>query len=75
MSPALRALLITGYPNADGLAELSPSATILVKPFRGDTLIATIKSLLDDTHSRSKETIELTDRSFGTDNPAGRGGG
>jgi DNA-binding NtrC family response regulator len=25
MSPGLRALLITGYPNADGLAELTPS--------------------------------------------------
>ena len=71
----LKALLITGYPNADGLAELSPSTTILVKPFRGDTLTATIKSLLDDTQSMTKETITLGDRSFETQNPANRGGG
>jgi DNA-binding NtrC family response regulator len=75
MSPGLRALLITGYPNADGLAELTPITTILVKPFRGDTLIATIKSLFDDMQPISSETIELTDRTFGTENLANRGGG
>lgn len=73
ISPPLRALLITGYPNADGLAELSPSATILVKPFRGDTLISTIRSLLDDGQPIENETIELADRSFETENPNRRG--
>jgi CheY-like chemotaxis protein len=44
--PSLKAMLITAYPNADGLAELPPDTSILQKPFRRDTLIARVKSLL-----------------------------
>ena len=47
--PTLKALVITGYPNADELAELPPHASILVKPFRGATLLAEIRSLLNQT--------------------------
>jgi DNA-binding NtrC family response regulator len=60
--PAIRTLLITGYPNADGLAELTASTTVLVKPFRGDTLIANIKAILNDMQAVSNETMELIDR-------------
>ena len=44
--PQLKALVITGYPNADGLAELPPHTTILAKPFRRATLLAAVSSLL-----------------------------
>jgi CheY-like chemotaxis protein len=60
--PNLKALVITGYPNADGLAELSPSIRILVKPFRRDTLIAEIKTLLGEMPPVLRETAELTDQ-------------
>jgi CheY-like chemotaxis protein len=54
--PDLKTMVITGYPNADGLAELPPHTTLLVKPFRRDTLMAAIASLLGEA---STETIEL----------------
>ena len=60
--PNLRALVITGYPNADGLAELSPSIKLLVKPFRRDTLITEIKSLLDEMPPVLRETAEPADQ-------------
>jgi DNA-binding NtrC family response regulator len=40
--PNLKALLMTGYPNA----ELPPHTPILVKPFRRATLIAEVRSVL-----------------------------
>lgn len=57
--PNLRALVITGYPNADGLAELPSSIKVLVKPFRRDTLITEIKALLDEM---PRETAEPADQ-------------
>ncbi len=42
----LKALVITGYPNADGLAQLPPHTMVLTKPFRRNTLIAGVRSLL-----------------------------
>jgi CheY-like chemotaxis protein len=48
IQPNLKAMVITGYPNADGLAELPLHTTILVKPFRQLTLIARIMSMLDE---------------------------
>jgi DNA-binding NtrC family response regulator len=60
--PNLRALVITGYPKADGLAELSPSIKLLVKPFRRDTLITEIKSLLDEMPPVLRETAEPADQ-------------
>ena len=59
--PNLKALVITGYPNADGLAELPPHTAILVKPFRRDTLIAGVRSLLGEMRPVPDETPELID--------------
>jgi CheY-like chemotaxis protein len=59
--PNLKALVITGYPNADGLAELPPHTAILVKPFRRDTLIAGVRSLLGEMRPPPDETAELID--------------
>ena len=59
--PNLKALVITGYPNADGLAELPPRTKILVKPFRRDTLIAGVRSLLGETQPVPNETAEPID--------------
>ena len=56
MQPKLKALVITGYPNADGLAELPSNTSVLVKPFRRNALIASVKSLLMTVPS---ETVEL----------------
>jgi CheY-like chemotaxis protein len=57
--PLLKALVITGYPNADGLAELPPRTSILVKPFRRDTLVAAVRSLLGGARPVPTETAEL----------------
>lgn len=57
--PNLKSLVITGYPNADGLAELAPNTKILVKPFRRDTLIASVKSLLGEMPMIPAETGKL----------------
>jgi len=46
--PNLKALMMTGYPDADGLASLPHDTAILVKPFRRDELITRVKSLLGD---------------------------
>jgi CheY-like chemotaxis protein len=59
LRPNLKALVITGYPNADGLAELPPRTKILCKPFRRDTLIAGVKSLLGEMQPVPSETTEL----------------
>jgi CheY-like chemotaxis protein len=49
--PDLRALVITGYPNADGLEGLSPQIALLIKPFRRATLIAGVNFLFGQTQS------------------------
>ena len=59
--PNLKTLVITGYPDADGLAELPPHTTILVKPFRRDVLIAGVRSLLGEMRPLPDETAELID--------------
>ena len=43
--PSLKALVITGYPNADGLSNLPTGTIVLTKPFRRDALVAAVKSL------------------------------
>jgi CheY-like chemotaxis protein len=48
MRPDLRALLITGYPNADGLAELPSHIKILTKPFRRSALISQVRALVTE---------------------------
>ena len=44
--PSLKALIITGYPNAAGLANLPTGTMVLSKPFRRNALVAAVKSLL-----------------------------
>jgi CheY-like chemotaxis protein len=56
--PDLKTIVITGYPNADGLAELPSHTTLLVKPFRRDALMAAIGSLLGEASTKTVELIE-----------------
>jgi CheY-like chemotaxis protein len=49
LRPDLKALLITGFPNADGLAELPSRVVVLAKPFRRAALVEQIRILVDDT--------------------------
>jgi CheY-like chemotaxis protein len=46
--PHLRALLMTGYPNAEGLARLPSDVPVLVKPFRRTEFLAKIDCLADE---------------------------
>jgi CheY-like chemotaxis protein len=57
--PSLKALVITGYPNADGLADLPSGTKILAKPFRRDALVSAVKSLLGGNTERSQTVISL----------------
>ena len=68
--PNLRSLVITGYPNADEVAELTPHAPILIKPFRRATLITEVKSLLGKTSvpNKTEELIAKTTRKAGLKN-------
>jgi CheY-like chemotaxis protein len=59
--PKLKSLVITGYPNADGLAELPPNTIILAKPFRRDALITAVKSLLGELQVVQTAPAESTD--------------
>jgi CheY-like chemotaxis protein len=45
--PRLRALLMTGYPDAEGLARLPSNVPVLVKPFRRAEFLAKIDCLAD----------------------------
>jgi CheY-like chemotaxis protein len=56
--PNLKALMITAYPNADGLADLPSNTSVLVKPFRRSALIAGVESLLDSVSSEAVESRE-----------------
>jgi CheY-like chemotaxis protein len=49
--PALRALIITGYPNSDGLANLPPGVALLGKPFRRAELIEHVRLLFEPAES------------------------
>lgn len=57
----LKALIITGYPNADGLAELPPDISVLIKPFRRDVLIGKVKSLFGETSTSPSEAVKPPD--------------
>jgi CheY-like chemotaxis protein len=45
LRPDLKALLITGYPSADGLADLPATVEVLAKPFRRAALIERVSVL------------------------------
>jgi CheY-like chemotaxis protein len=46
--PNLKALMMTGYVTAGGLAQLPPDISILAKPFRRAELLAGVRSLLEE---------------------------
>ena len=46
--PQLRALLMTGYPDAEGLAHLPANVPVLIKPFRRADFLAKIDYLADE---------------------------
>lgn len=48
LRPSLKAVVITGYPNADGLGDAPVGTTVLTKPFRRDALVAAVRSLFRD---------------------------
>jgi CheY-like chemotaxis protein len=65
LRPHLKALLVTGYPHADGLAELPPHVTVLAKPFRRAALIAQVRLLEGEAVPvRSRDMKELVVASF-----------
>ena len=43
--PALKVLIITGYPHEVGLSDWPPHVALLVKPFRRTALIERLRSL------------------------------
>jgi DNA-binding NtrC family response regulator len=53
LQPDLKAVIMTGYPDASALEELPPGTPILVKPFRRVDLIDEIQSLLAEAESVS----------------------
>ncbi len=57
LRPDLRALLITGYPNADGLANLPPGVAILAKPFRRAALIERLSGLSGTARSARADAM------------------
>jgi DNA-binding NtrC family response regulator len=62
MRPNLKALLITAYPNADGLAELPSHIKVLTKPFRRAALTTQVKTLVSEAPSmRPDEAMELVE--------------
>ncbi len=55
--PYLKTLVITGYPNADGLDALPSQTAVLVKPFRRTALINVVRSLFDTTEAQTIASI------------------
>ena len=58
--PSLKAVVITGYPNADGLLDLPAGIAVLTKPFRRDALVAAVKSLFA-SYSGEHQTARVPD--------------
>jgi CheY-like chemotaxis protein len=57
--PSLKALVITGYPNADGLGDLPTGTIVLSKPFRRCALVAAVNSLLGNDSADRDQTARL----------------
>jgi DNA-binding NtrC family response regulator len=53
--PHLRALLMTGYPDAAGLAHLPSDVPLLVKPFRRTEFLAKIECLADEIRENAQD--------------------
>jgi CheY-like chemotaxis protein len=61
--PDIRALVITGYPDADGLEGLSHQIAVLSKPFRRAELIAGVNFLFSQTEfDLPEQAMELFER-------------
>jgi CheY-like chemotaxis protein len=60
--PDLKTLVITGYPNADGLSALPQQTAVLAKPFRRTALIAMVRSLFETTETEHKTTAPVAMR-------------
>jgi CheY-like chemotaxis protein len=58
--PDLKNLVITGYPNADGLSALPAQTAVLSKPFRRTALINMVKSLFDTTEEETVARVAMT---------------
>jgi CheY-like chemotaxis protein len=62
MRPDLKALMITAYPGADGLAELPSHIKVLTKPFRRAFLLAQVKALVSEASpALQDEAMELVE--------------
>jgi CheY-like chemotaxis protein len=62
MRPDLKALMITAYPGADGLAELPSHIKVLTKPFRRAFLLAQVKALVSEaSRALPEEAMELVE--------------
>ena len=60
--PDLKALMITAYPGADGLAELPSHIKVLTKPFRRAFLLAQVKALVSEAPpTLPDEAMELVE--------------
>jgi CheY-like chemotaxis protein/SOS-response transcriptional repressor LexA len=57
MRPNLKSLLITAYPNVDGLAELSSRVVVLHKPFRRTALIEQVSILVAEARPTQLEDV------------------
>jgi DNA-binding NtrC family response regulator len=57
MRPNLKSLLITAYPNVDGLAELSSRVVVLHKPFRRAALIEQVSILVAEARPTQLEDV------------------
>jgi CheY-like chemotaxis protein len=64
--PSMKALVITGYPNADGLTELPTGTTVLAKPFRRDALLAAVKALFEESGAMQEQAAAQPEAAFAT---------
>jgi CheY-like chemotaxis protein len=59
--PCLKAVVITGYPNADGLGALPAGTTVLTKPFRRDALVTAVRSLFQKVAASREDAAQLAE--------------
>jgi CheY-like chemotaxis protein len=62
--PSMKALVITGYPNADGLTELPTGTTVLAKPFRRAALLAAVKALFEESRAMQEQATTQPEAAF-----------
>jgi CheY-like chemotaxis protein len=57
--PDLKTLVITGYPNADGLNATPLQIAVLAKPFRRIALINMVRSLFDASEAKTMAPVAM----------------